>query len=106
MKKLIIAFAAIILTSGFTFADGNPKLLKEIARKIKVDLSDLNLEKSKEHFVIVQFRVLHGTVDLIDVQSTGQELTELMVCELEDMFINAKADPQTIYQYKFTFEKE
>lgn len=106
MKKVAVALFAIILTSSFSFADGNPKLLKEITRKIKLDLSNLKLEKSKDHYVMVQFRVVNGAIDVIDMDSSGEELTELMVCELEDMFINAQTDASTIYQYKFTFEKE
>lgn len=106
MKKIIVALLIAILPIGVSFAGENPKLLKEIQRKITLDLSGINLEKSKENFVIVQFRIVEGSIDIIDMKGSGEELTELMLCELEEMFINTETDSKTIYQYKFTFEKE
>ena len=106
MKKVVLAIVVAFLAVNVSFAGDNPKLLKEIKRKITLDLSQLNLERSKEHFVLVQFRIVEGEIDVIDVKSSGQELTDLMLCELEEMFIKTKTDSKTIYQYKFTFEKE
>lgn len=106
MKKVAVAFIVALLTFSNSFAGENPKLLKEIKRKITLDLSKIKLEQSKENFVLVQFRVKNGEIDVINVEGTEEKLTELMLCELEEMFINTKTDPHTIHQFKFTFTKE
>jgi len=106
MKKFIIAIVLAIIPLGVTFAGENPKLFKEISRKIKVDLSGLKLDKSQDNYVIVYFRVVNQEISVVDSQGTEEQLTELMMCELEEMFINTEANSSTIYQYKFTFEKE
>ena len=106
MKKVVIAFLVALLPIASTFAGENPKLFKEIQRKITLDLSQLNLEKTKEHYVIVQFKIVNGNIDIINVNGTEEELTELTLCELEEMCINSKTNPDTIYRYKFSFEKE
>jgi len=106
MKNLVVALFVALLTAGSAFAGGNPKLVKEIQRKVKVDLSKVNLEKSKEHFVTVRFRVIGKEIEVLSVRGSKKELTDLMLEELEEMFITTDADPKEVHHFKFNFTKE
>lgn len=106
MKKVVVAFVVALLTTSASFASENPKLVKEIQRKVKVDLSGIKLEKSKEHFVTVRFKIVNGEVDVLSLRGSKRELTDLMLKELEEMFITSNADPEKIYQFKFNFSQE
>ncbi|MCR9173715.1 MAG: hypothetical protein NXI10_14530 [bacterium] len=106
MKKVVVALFVGLLSISSSFAGENPKLVKEIQRKIKVDLSGIQLEKSKEHFVLVKFRVVDQEIEVLNVKGSKEELTDLMLTELEEMFITSDADPSKIYQFKFNFSRE
>ena len=106
MKNILIAALISFSTFGMTYAGENPKLLKEIKRKVFVDLSKIKLEKNKEEFVVVKFRVTNQQIEVIDISGSREELTEIMMEELEDMVIRTDAKDATTYQYKFKFEKE
>lgn len=106
MKKVVVAFIVAVLTASASFAGENPKLVKEIHRKIKIDLSGIHLEKSKEHFVTVRFRIVNQEVEILNLRGSKRELTDLMIKELEDMFISSDADPKKVYQFKFNFSQE
>lgn len=106
MKKVVIALFVALLSTTATSAGEDPKLLKEIQRKVKVDLSGIKLEKSREHFVVVHFRIVDKEIEVLDVQGSKRELTDLMLQELEEMFITSNADPKKIYHFKFNFSQE
>ncbi len=105
MKKVVLAFI-VALVASTSFAGENPKLVKEIQRKVKVDLSGIKWEKSKEHFVTVRFRIVNKEVEVLSVKGSKRELTDLMLKELEDMFISSDADPKKIHHFKFNFSQE
>ncbi|XOV68855.1 MAG: hypothetical protein ACFHU9_06655 [Fluviicola sp.] len=106
MKKVVVALFVGLFTISSSFAGENPKLVKEIQRKIKVDLSGIHLEKSKDHFVLVKFKVVDQDIEILNVKGSKEELTDLMLTELEEMFITSDADPGKIYQFKFNFSQE
>jgi hypothetical protein len=106
MKKLVVAFIVTLLATSASFAGENPKLIKEIQRKIKVDLSNINLEKSKEHYVTIRFRVVNKEVEVLSLRGSKRELTDMMLKELEEMFISSDADPKKVHQFKFNFSQE
>lgn len=106
MRKVLVTLGMALVTFSSVLAGENPKLLKEIQRKITLDLSKVSLDKDAENFVLVQFRVVNQEVHIVDIKGSREELNELMLCELENMFIHAETDSQTIYQYRFTFQKE
>ena len=105
MRKLVAAVVLSLMTMSISFAGENPKLLKEIKRKLTIDFSKVNLKNSKEDFVIVQFRIVDQEVEIIKTEGS-QELQEIMVQELEDMFIKSDSDSNEVHQYKFTFSNE
>lgn len=106
MKKVVVALFVGLLSISSSFAGENPKLVKEIQRKIKVDLSGIQLEKSKEHFVLVKFKIVDQEIEIVNVKGPKKELTDLMLAELEEMFITSDADPKKVYQFKFNFSRE
>ncbi|MCR9173714.1 MAG: hypothetical protein NXI10_14525 [bacterium] len=106
MKKLIVALVVGFLTMSSSFAGENPKLMKEIQRKVKVDLSGIQLERSKKHYVIVKFKIVNQEIEILNVKGSKKELTDLMMQELEEMFITSNADPNETYHFKFNFTQE
>ena len=91
------------MASSISFAGENPKLFKEIQRKIKIDLSKVDL--SKEKSVIVEFRIVEQRIEIINA-SGSNELREVMLRKLENMLITSDADCNETHYYKFTFMRE
>lgn len=106
MKKVMLVLVVLVLSSGMTFANKNPKLLKEIKRKVTLDLSKVQLKKDSKEFVIVQFNVTNSKINIIDIEGSMDELTDLMMDELKEMVIQTDIIDNTTYTYKFNFEKE
>lgn len=106
MKTILMGAVILLSTFGLTYASENPGLLKEIKRKVFLDLSEVELDKNKEEFVIVKFKITNQQIEIIDIQGSRKELTELMMKELREMVIRTDAKDATTYQYKFNFEKE
>ena len=106
MKTVLIATMMVLFSFGTTYAGENPKLLKEIKRKVFLDLSAFKFEKNKVEFVIVKFRVTNQQIEVIDIEGSREELTVMMMKELKEMVIRTDAEDAATYQYKFKFEKE
>lgn len=106
MKKVVVALFVGLLSMSASFAGENPKVIKEIQRKIKVDLSGIQLEKSKKHYVLVTFKIVDQEIEILNLEGSKKELTDLMIAELEEMFITSKADASKVYQFKFNFSQE
>lgn len=105
MKKLVALIALSLLTASASFAGENPKLWKEINRKLKVDVSQVSLSKEHKNYVVVQFRIVEGEIEILG--SVGSETLRLMIVEkLEEMDIKSEADASTVYRYKFNFSEE
>ena len=106
MKTVLFALMITFFSFGTTYAGENPKLLKEIKRKVFLDLSSVKLEKNKVEYVVVKFRVTNQQIEVIEIEGSREELTEMMIKELEEMVIRSDAEDAATYQYKFKFEKE
>lgn len=105
MKKLVALIALSLLTAGASFAGENPKLWKEINRKLKVDVSQVSLSKEHKNYVVVKFRIVDGDIEILG--SLGSEELRLMIVEkLEEMDIKSESDETTVYRYKFNFLEE
>ncbi len=105
MKKLVTVFVLSLMTMSVSFAGKNPKLFKEIKRKLTIDLSKVNLDDNKDNYVVVRFRIINQEISIIETKGS-KELEILMINELEKMFIKADSNPSVIHTYKFKFEKE
>ncbi|NVK64495.1 MAG: hypothetical protein HWE22_07890 [Flavobacteriales bacterium] len=105
MKKFVAIIVLSLLSVSASFAGENPKLFKEISRKLKVDASQINLSKVHKNYVVVKFKIVKGEVEILGAVGS-QELRQLIVEKLESMDINADADASKVYRYKFNFHVE
>ena len=103
MKKLIAVFVLSLMSMSLSFAGENPKLFKEIKRKLTLDLSKIDL--SQEKSVTVEFIIVDQEIEILKI-SGSEELQEIMVKELEEMFIKSDSECDEIHQYKFSFKSE
>lgn len=105
MKKLVAAVVLSLMTMSVSFAGENPKLLKEIKRKLTIDFSKVDLNDNLDNYVIVRFRIINKEVSIVETEGS-KELEILMIDELQQMFIKSDSDSSVIYTYKFNFENE
>lgn len=105
MKKLVAAVVLSLMTMSVSFAGENPKLLKEIKRKLTIDFSKVDLDDNQDNFVVVRFRIINQEVSIIETEGS-KELEILMIDELQQMFIKSDSDSSVIHTYKFNFENE
>ncbi len=105
MKKLAAIIVLSLLSVSASFAGENPKLFKEISRKLKVDVSQIHLSKVHQNYVVVKFKIVNGDIEILGAVGS-QELRQLIVEKLESMDISADADESKVYRYKFNFRAE
>ena len=106
MKKLVVAAAILFIAFGVSYAGENPKLLKEIKRKVFLDLTKFDFENTTKEFVTVKFKVDNHNISIISIHGSRDDLTKMMMEELEEMAINTSAEEGKVYQYRFVFSKE
>lgn len=105
MKKLIAIFVLSLVAVSTSFAGENPKLFKEINRKLKVDVSQVKLSKVHKNYVVVKFKIVNGEIEILGAVGS-EELRQLIVEKLEEMDIDSEAKPSKVYRYKFNFLAE
>lgn len=105
MKKLVAIFVFSLVAVSTSFAGENPKLFKEINRKLKVDVSEMQLSKVHKNYVVVKFKIVNGEVEILGAVGS-EELRQMIVEKLEAMEIDTKADNSKVYRYKFNFRAE
>ena len=106
MKKLVATLVIGLFVTSYLSAGENPKLFREINRKVTVDLSGINLHKDKKHYVVAHFKIVNQEIQILKLKGSSEGLEDMIKKELTEMFIKSKADPNTVYKYKFNFEKE
>lgn len=104
MKKVVALFAILLLGTGAGFASGNPDLLKEIKRKIAVDLSKVQLDASGQDYVTASFRIVDGAIKIMEINGTSDDLEAAMIRELNRIHIESPYVEGKTYVYRFTFE--
>lgn len=105
MKKLVAIIVFSLVAVSTSFAGENPKLWKEINRKLKVDVSQVNLSKVHKNYVVVKFRIVNGEIEILG--SVGSEELRLLIVEkLEAMEIDSQSKKDKVYRYKFNFRAE
>lgn len=105
MKKLVAIFVLSLVAVSTSFAGENPKLFKEINRKLKVDVSEMQLSKVHKNYVVVKFKIVNGEIEILGAVGS-EELRQMIVDKLEAMEIDTKADNSKVYRYKFNFRAE
>ena len=103
MKKLI--FIVAILVSNISLGAGVQPLKEEINNKLILDLSEVNLDENNQDFVVVNFQICNGEIEISEITGTQNQLVEKVKRKLSQLNIEANYNESFLYQYKFTFEK-
>ena len=103
MKKLI--FIVAILISNISIGAGVQPLKQEITEKLIIDLSMVELDEDNQDFVLVSFYICNDEIEIADISGTQKQLIQKVKSKLNKLKIEEAYDEGTIYQYKFTFEK-
>lgn len=107
MKRTLILVALLFIHLGTVYASDGPKnLFKEINRKMKIDFSGVELNKSRKEYVLVKFQIVNSNIEIKEINSSSEQLLGLIRTELKDMVITSDYLPNETYTYKFTFKKE
>ena len=51
-------------------------------------------------------KVVEGEIEVLSLRGSKRELTDLMLKELEEMFISSDSNPDKVYHFKFNFSQE
>ncbi|MFK7783481.1 MAG: hypothetical protein AB8B56_00120 [Crocinitomicaceae bacterium] len=105
MKKIIAIFVLSLVAVSTSFAGENPKLFKEINRKLKLDASKVKLSKVNKNYVVVKFKIVDGNIEILGAIGS-EELRQMIVQKLDTMNIDSDADASKVYRYKFNFRAE
>ena len=106
MKNLIILLAMGFLTIGSSYASSDPVLHKEISQKVNIDLSKITLDKYEEDFVLVEFKIYDGLIQIINIEESQLALKSLIIKSLEEIHVRTPYSETEIHSYNFTFEKK
>ena len=105
MKNLAALIVIVFFTIGSSIAGSSPNLFQEISQKVKTDLSTITLNEHQEDFVLVQFKIYDGLIQIEKIEGSQLELKELIICELKDIHITTPYSESEIHSFNFTFEK-
>ena len=103
MKKLM--FIVGILVTNISFGADNPPLKNEITNKLILDLSKVELDQNQQDFVVVSFHIYNGEIEIVEITGTQKQLVQKVKSKLTQLTIEQVYDEETLYRYKFTFEK-
>ena len=103
MKNLI--FTISLLVSSISLGAGVPTLNEEITSKLILDLSKVELNENHQDFVVVNFYIHNGEIEIEEITGTQSELIQKVKNKLSQLNIEQAYDEETLYRYKFTFDK-
>ena len=103
MKKII--FIVAILVSNISLGAGSPPLKDEITNKLILDLSKIELDENNQDFVVVNFYICNGEIEVAEITGTQKQLVQKVKNKLTQLIIEQTYDEGALYRYKFTFEK-
>ena len=104
MKKLIFIVSILVSTISLG-AEGIPPLNEEIANKLILDLSKVELDENQQDFVLVSFYICNDEIEITEISGTQKQLVQKVKSKLSQLKIDQTYDEETLYRYKFTFEK-
>lgn len=104
MKKLVLCLVLGFSTMSYSMPISGG-IGSELKNKVNVDLSAIQLNKYEEDYVLVDFKVVDGMIEIVKASGTQSDLIELMVSELQTLVVESGYEKDMVYRYKFTFEK-
>ena len=106
MKNLIVLIAMSFFTIGSSFASSDPVLHEEISQKVNIDLSKIVLDKYETDFVLVEFKIYDGLIQIVNIEASQSVLKSLIIAALEEIHVGTPYNESEIHNYNFTFEKK
>lgn len=103
--KMSLLIVMMFVGIGSFAGNGETGLLKELKKKVFVDLNGVEINKAKKDFVIVSFRITDGEIKILEVNGTNKYLKEKMIEKLCSLNVESNYDPAKTYNYKFTFDE-
>lgn len=103
MKKII--FIVAILISNISLGAEVQPLKQEITNKLILDLSKVELDENNQDFVVVNFYICNGEIEVTEITGTQKQLIQKVKNKLSKLIIEQAYDEGSLYRYKFTFEK-
>ena len=103
--KTITLLLGVLFSTG-AFAGGGQPIADEVGQKMILDLSDVELNKEHNDFVVVSFIVFNKQIAINDINGSNRELTNAVSSKLSSMTLNDSYSEDDLYRLKFTFEKE
>ena len=79
--------------------------MEEITKKLILDLSKVELDENNQDYVAVNFHICNGEIEITEITGTQEQLVQKVKDKLSQLVIEQKYDEETLYRYKFTFEK-
>lgn len=104
MKTLLISIG--LLGSTAAIDNQEPTLRCELAEKMILDLSEVELHENFQDYVTVQFSICADEIILKSIEGTHDEVIKAVEAKLNSMEINANYEEDKLYSFKFTFEKQ
>lgn len=104
MKKLMLIIGVLFTT--ISLGAENPKLKNEITDKLILDLSKVEFDEKLKDFVVVSFHICDGEIEITEITGTQKLLVDKIKTKLTQLIIEQAYDEETLYRYKFTFEKQ
>ena len=96
--------AGVLITS-ISFGANNPPFRNELSEKLILDLSEVELNAVHQDFVVVSFYICDGKIEITEITGTHKQLIQKIKTKMALLKIDEEYDEETLYRYKFTFEK-
>ena len=103
MKNLMLIIGVLISTISFG-ADTHP-LKNELTEKLIFDLSDVELDNNHEDFVLVNFHIFDGEIEITEITGTQIKLIQKVKKKMSLLKIDEDYEEGKLYHYKLTFKK-
>lgn len=106
--KTVLVTLAILSSSIFNsiYAKGGLNLNEELKKVVKFNQSELPLEKEKEEFVKVSFKINEiGEVEVLEANYSDELIKTKLMKLLNKLRVEQEHDVNKVYYYNFTFKK-
>lgn len=106
--KTVLVTLAILSSSIFNsiYAKGELNLNEELKKVVKFNQSELPLEKEKEEFVKVSFKINEiGEVEVLEANYSDELIKTKLMKLLNKLRVEQEHDVNKVYYYNFTFKK-
>lgn len=101
----VLAVLSVVLFMGTAaFAGNEPELTKKIRSKVSVSLKGVTLDHLDEEKVTVTFKVVNGSIDVLDIQGCDTTLNARVIEEMEKISVEKYEENET-YRIKLRFKQ-